>query len=50
MYKRGIDCFTRAGVTDFAKLYQIQLKLLEENKPENKKLGRPVREVIGNTP
>ncbi len=50
MYRRGIDCFARAGLADMAKVWQIQLKLLEENKPENKKLGRPVREVLGNSP
>jgi hypothetical protein len=47
MYKRGIDCFTSTGNGDLAKLFQIQLKLLEETKPEIKKEGRPIRDVIG---
>jgi hypothetical protein len=50
MYKRGIDCFTSTGNAELAKLFEIQLKLLEENKPENKKQGRPMREIIGKGP
>lgn len=50
MYKRGIDWFNRTGNADMVKYFQMQLALLEEAKPENKKQGRPIRDVIGRPP
>jgi hypothetical protein len=46
MYQRGIDCFNRAGMADFSKKYRILWKLLENEKPANKKLGKSVEEII----
>jgi len=47
MYKRGIKWFEWAGLNQLAVAYQVRLKLMEEGKPENKKLGRPIRAVLG---
>jgi hypothetical protein len=46
MYKRGVEKFTLAGLSEPAKSYEILLKLMEESKPEKKKLGRPIDAVL----
>jgi tetratricopeptide (TPR) repeat protein len=47
MYKRGIECFQRAGQEQLAQAYQMKLKLVEERDFEKIKNGRPVSAVLG---
>ena len=47
MFKRGIECFRKAGQEQLAQAFQMQLNLMAERDPTKKKDGRPLRDVLG---
>jgi hypothetical protein len=46
MFKRGVECFRKAGQEQLAEAARKQLRLMEEREPSKKKDGRSLLDVI----